>query len=256
MNLRDIAESAAVLAWYGCRKEPCSEATIAAASTEFYKTSLLLFQLWQQVDIDIVPTGTAEDHFQEVATSELLTRVFAALLYEYEASQSSLSVGRVALRCLEEHAEIRNACLERLASTPGHLGLLLRCERLHRKVQRWTDLLVSRFVRTDAALQAAFDEDRCLEFGDDWLFETSPQSQLASQHLFFSALQLAIPRREIVSNRDCRIHQERMLQALGCLSDLEQTVLHLPNANIWRMISGGASGTGFVNSDKKPVQPS
>lgn len=242
MNLRYLAEVAVTATWVDAEapRPPLSARQLSHIS-EYWKYSSVLFRLWnRQLESCGVGTGSPSalaELTREVIVSELLTRCVAGKLFVMTESIGSPNLTRIARRSLMEQALIRNACLDHLAESSHLVSEELQSARLQRKIDRWSDLLLSRLVSSDAALEACVDIDRCLDFASDTSLSTEEPNGLLALQLQTAAMRRAIPNEPVLNPVNRETHQRRCEAAMAMHGCTSSPVGHLPNSGIQRMIS-------------------
>jgi len=105
---------------------------------------------------------------EEVLTSEVLTRVWTAVTAAYDRHHRTNLVEPVARSVLTGHLEARHRVLTLLARGPGIDGEeAVRLNRLRRRTERWTDMLVGYLTGLDAVSEFAVDPVRASDFAED-----------------------------------------------------------------------------------------
>ncbi len=107
--------------------------------------------------------GTVE----EIVVSEMLTRVWGAVLTAHDELREDALAGPIGKTILLGHIEIRNRALRHLVDGKVPLYDAVRLNRLVEKTERWTDLLVGRLMDLADVSVFAFDAGRARDFCDD-----------------------------------------------------------------------------------------
>lgn len=242
MNLRYLAEVAVTATWVDAEaSRPPLSSRRWSHIAEYWKYTSVLFRLWnRQLEscggVTGSPSALAE-LTREVIVSELLTRCVSGKLLVLSESTSIPNLTRIARRSLTEQVLIRNACLDRMAENSHLVSEELQCARLQRKIDRWSDLLLSRLVSSDAALEACVDIDRCLDFASDTSLSTEAPNGLLALQLQTAAMRRAIPNEPVLTPVNKETHQRRCEAAMAMHSCTSLSTGHLPNSGIQRMIS-------------------
>lgn len=242
MNLRSVAEVAAVVAWYGVDQLDEFPDHQHKSLTEYWKTTRFLCQRWgRQLRTGMSASNKnvpLDELAEEIIVSEFLTRCLGANLFVLGELTGQPELTQIARRTLTEHAALREKVICKLEQSANPVSGSLRIERLFRKIERWTDLFVSRHSASDAALEAAFDCERCLDFADDWELQ---EASAVSLQLQMSALVLAIPNQEISDAVNAEAHEHRARVALSFLSVPHSRNQGLSIPQVQRMILSGSS---------------
>ncbi len=106
--------------------------------------------------------------FEEILTGEILTRVWTAVLCAYDRSRGTDEVEPVARSVMLGHTEARHRALTLLMRGTGiETNESVRLNRLRRRSERWTDLLVSRLAGVHNVEEFAADPVRSRDFAQD-----------------------------------------------------------------------------------------
>ncbi len=197
MNLRDIAEIAVLVAWFGQTRNSEVEPIPESFLKDFWRSSQLRCHLWHQDHIRYGKQQHLEDSvhlLEEIVVSEMLTRVSVGVMC-YKQADNYRHFGE---RVIEHEHKLKHMLLKHCYSDKESIGERLRLERLQRRVERWTDLLVSPFLQKNAPNKFAMNKNRCEEYSAQGTYQnriTSPDIELS---VFLSSARLVIPNRELV----------------------------------------------------------
>ena len=112
--------------------------------------------------------GSLKAVLEEILLSEVLSRVWAALLFAFDERHGKTENAPVAESVLAGHAEARNGALTRLVQGPGVSSReALALNQLRRRAERWTDLLVGHICLEHDASRFAANPETALEFASD-----------------------------------------------------------------------------------------
>lgn len=211
MNLRDLAEVACTLAWYGPDVHGVGSRG-AGPLEDYWKSFRFRCHLWARAldelesthrdnrSLDRLRINTqGNELLEEILVSELLTRVVSAILCRPLAAPrgGSGTLRTLAWRSVTEHTLLRHramACCRTWATTVPEL---LRQQRLQRRLERWMDLMISPLASEGDAAEMAANRGRCLEFAREGAFLTVPGEDVALFCLHAHALKLAVPNRTV-----------------------------------------------------------
>lgn len=115
-----------------------------------------------------VPRGHLAGVLEEILASEVLSRVWAALLTAYDQQHGCEENSPVACNVLAGHAEARHRALTLLVRGPGvssHDAVSLN--RLRRRAERWTDLLIGHLAVEHDVCELSANPSVAREFADD-----------------------------------------------------------------------------------------
>lgn len=253
MNLRDHVDTAFQLAW---RAIPgMSHAAIDDAWT---------FQHWslcQAIHRSLLADARHSESsplrlsqiIEEVLSWELLTRVTAAQLTclrpTPENGQTARYASAIVLRCVTTREQLLADFDERAASDSE----LLRIDRLRRRYQRWTDLLICPLAETPLALRLAPFPDRCRQFAEECAFGRLTLGCPATRNLQASAIRRIVPNRELDHQQRVRLYRE----VLGRCLDLVPAESFQPNGMFKTrrqlLLDANLHGGGLLNSEPKAL---
>lgn len=168
-------KSLAEVAWLVSR---AGRATIESG-TEPSATSLRQFwqsarQLQRDWDQSLgAESGLPLDSTQFEATAaqlfatELLVRVWATVLATIDVRTGKNDLTRIAGNTVSGLLQLRHQVLGRLVDQPESPSWAAALDRLRRRCDRWTDLLIGNLVGNDDVFQFAFDPDRARDFAEE-----------------------------------------------------------------------------------------
>ena len=135
-----------------------------------------------------LPRGTLE----EIITGEALTRVWAAVLSAYDRFRGTDQAEPIAQNVLVGHLEARHRVLTLLAGEPPvDLEQGFRLNRLRRRAERWTDLLIGYLLKVGDVSHFAFQPDRARQFADDFRDRASMEGARYAWPLLLASLRAA-----------------------------------------------------------------
>jgi hypothetical protein len=112
--------------------------------------------------------GSVTGVIEEILLSEVLTRVWTALMSAFDERHGSAENAPVAESVLVGHAEARNGALTLLVQGPGVSSReALALNQLRRRAERWTDLLVGHICLEHDVSRLAPNPETALEFASD-----------------------------------------------------------------------------------------
>lgn len=128
---------------------------------------------------------------EEILLSEPLTRVWAIVARAYDQNHQHDEAEPIARSVLLGQMEARNRLLQLLvkgdALSAEHSIAL---NRLRRRVERWTDLLVGYLAPLDSSCEMAFDRNRASDFSEDVC--CTPKQQQVAWSLALDSLQSSL----------------------------------------------------------------
>jgi len=112
--------------------------------------------------------ATVRPFLEEILTSEVLTRVWTAVAIAYDQSRGTNEIEPVARSVMVGHLEARHRALTLMIFGQGvEANEAVMLNRLRRRTERWTDLLLSRIMIDYDVSELAFDRNRVHEFASD-----------------------------------------------------------------------------------------
>ena len=116
--------------------------------------------------------ASAEPIIAEVFVTEILTRVWATILTAADSHRKEAIGGPIAIHTLKGHTEARNRSLTLMANTLQiPVAKMSQVDRLRRKSERWSDLLIGHLVMNYQLDEFAFESNRSVEFGQSQMRE-------------------------------------------------------------------------------------
>ena len=180
MHHRELAELAALLAIHSpaivqqrrTLSPGSSQAYWAASKCRLDRWSRVLRQLTTAEADGQLPATLAWPRFapvlEEILVSELLTRIWTATTVAYDAALGEQELEPVGRSIFMAHLDARRRVLSLIAE--GRvlaLGQIIELNRLRRRVERWTDMLLAHFAGVTETREFAFEPERARDFADD-----------------------------------------------------------------------------------------
>ena len=129
---------------------------------------------------------------EEILTGEMLTRVWTAVLCAYDRSRGADDAEPVARSVLIGHMEARHRALTCMAGARGiDVEAAGKLNRLRRRAERWTDLLVGHLAGMHGVSEFAFDPQRARDFADDWQCRRGLQGSRQTWPLVLASMRAA-----------------------------------------------------------------
>jgi hypothetical protein len=261
MQNRELAELAALLAEHGPALVQSPGCIPRDAIDQYWLTSRYRLDAWgralKQFAVTVPPTprvGSAvsvRGVIEEILVSELLTRVWTAVLCAHDRRRQQTEIEPVARSAFLGHLEARNRALGLLMHAPGvRVEDAVALNRLRGRVERWTDLLIGRLLLAmprgagDAAEFAA-NSARAREFAADLRDDGTAEGQV--WHLTVASLRVAFAE-GLSSPAPHEALNSRIASAvLGCLpSELFDGTGQIRSPWMLRLASTTADAQGLV----------
>ena len=136
----------------------------------------------------------AEIHsvLEEILLAEIAPRVWTAVLYAYDRRRKTDEAEPIARSVLLGHLDVRQRALALLIHCP-HITAAEAVElnRLRRRAERWTDLLLGYLGQHYPVRELAFDPDRSSEFAADLRQQQRKSAGDQSWRLTLASLRMA-----------------------------------------------------------------
>jgi hypothetical protein len=180
MHVRDLVELAAIISAHGPTLIQSGQSIPPASVEQYWTTSKVRLDRWAWRLKSFVDHAQSQGHqrrdpwpevravLEEILAGEVLTRVWTGLLCVYDRRHGSDEMEPTARSVMIGHMEARNRALKLLVHGPGvDVEAAVRLNRLRRRAERWTDLLVGHLVILHDVSEFAFDPRRASDFADD-----------------------------------------------------------------------------------------
>ncbi len=170
---------------------------------------------------------------EEILLSELLSRVWAALLTAYDQHHGSQQASPPAQSIFQGHLEVRSRLLNLLLQLDEHLVPEAVClNQLRSQVERWTDLLLATLADLVPPTPFAFDTCRVQDFAADFSPQACPATHQQAWNLTLLGLRKAFetPLQPISPNPD--LNQAIAQAVLDCLPP-EGSLWTLGEESVW-----------------------
>ncbi len=230
MNNRQIVEIAALVSAYSQHVVMGDAPLPPGALEKFWDRSQRRLKLWLSGLTHYqrqFPTVSPDDHHQalwrdlvpvleEIFVSEVLTRVWGAILTAMDQERGTHKTEPIARNVLIGHLDARKRALQILVSDP-----VLTLEHLHpidtvrRRVERWTDLLLGHLVERYNVDDFAFDPHRAREFGAQQLLQSQESSRDQAWILTLIGLRTAFSDKPVGPPNEV-IQEEIIASILAC----------------------------------------
>lgn len=136
----------------------------------------------------------AQPAFIDVFAGGLISRMWGAVLTACDRQRKTLSAERAARTVLARHEQAQQQILRLMVDGPFlTLERVVALDRIRRKIERWSDLLVGHIVRRYGVSDFTYDADRALDFGDEQLRHSRGPRQDQVWDMYFLCLRSAFP---------------------------------------------------------------
>ena len=180
MLARDLVELAALAAAHGPAVALGPGRLPAASLENYWSASKARQERWNRAlkdsaaaeeEDDVRPTAQPtllRPLLEEIFVAEILTRIWSGVLISYDRLRASGDAEPVARSVLSGHVEVRHRALKLLMrETQLDVEDAVAVNRLRRRCERWTDVLLGSLPLDLPLAELAFDAERARDFADD-----------------------------------------------------------------------------------------
>jgi len=176
------------------------------------------------------PWHALETVVQEILISEILTRVWTAVLVEHDRVLEHHEMQSIGHSVFIGHLEARNRALRLILNhRDSNAEAFDRLDEMRRRMERWTDLLLSRTSDLETGLKFGFDENRIRDFAQDRPVDGSEQ-QIHAQKLFLASLSSSLKRGVTKWSANPDLNREIGAGVLSCLPGDRFDTVGLPKS--------------------------
>lgn len=127
---------------------------------------------------------------EEILTGEVLSRVWTAVMTCYDRHQGTSQFEPIVRSVLIGHLEARHRVLTLLVQGPGiDSEEAVKLNRLRRRAERWTDLLIGYLSGLADVSEFAIDPERAKDFADDLRYQNPMKGGQQAWKLLLASLQ-------------------------------------------------------------------
>ena len=255
MNLRQLLETASIVAAHGPSLIESHQRLPPVAIEAYAACSLARIDAWlaalddvPQRLIQVAPDRRPEvwDRAQvlltDVLAGDLIARVWGALLTAADRFRRIVSAEAAARHVLDRQEVVRQRALELLVEgTFLTLDRAIELDRIRRRMERWTDLMLGYPVRKFALQGFACNLERALEFGEELLGERFGPRHDRAWALYRVCLSCAFPDAALPQGRFADWREEIVRSILSCLpAELFHREGPLKSVRIHRLLNSAA----------------
>lgn len=206
MNLRQSVEFAALISSHAMHVVAAHESPCTRMLQQYWSHSRVRIHEWlRQLTTfeDELATGShstlndcwprIEFTLRDIFTSEILSRVWTATLVARDEFHGTENVAPIARRVFADNFQARRRAMQLMVNGPSvTMSQLAGIDRLRRKAERWTDVLLGYLVTRFDVSEFAFDQGRAKDFGDEVKSNDTPSGR-AVWDLIMASVRLAFP---------------------------------------------------------------
>lgn len=189
--------------------------------------------------------------FVDVFAAGLIARAWGAVLTACDRQRKSLSAERAARTVLARHDQAQQQILRMMVDGPYlTLERVVALDRVRRKIERWSDLLVGHIVRRYGVTDFTYDVDRALDFGEEQMRHGRGVRQDQIWDMYFLCLRSAFPESVLPGGVQGERRDEILKSILNCLPEsLFLTDGMMASVALSRLLAGDAVVEGPPTGD-------
>jgi hypothetical protein len=179
MEARELVELAALVAAHGPAILALDESPAVTHVEQYWVASRCRLNRWchtlrkYQREVETIGPAWAADQWhtilptlEEVLTSEILTRVWGAVVSAADRRHNRKDSDLVVRSVLIGHSEARHRVLTTILHAPSEINATHPINRLRQRCERWTDVLVGYLLAVEDVGEFAFSLERAKDFAD------------------------------------------------------------------------------------------
>lgn len=197
LSVKSLAEVALLVSRVGRDVIADRQELPAPALREFWQRTRALQQHWTarldawsaQADPDL---SQLAELGSQLFISELLTRVWSTVLLGVDRQTGCEDLSRIARNAVSGLLQVRHGVMSRLLQQPDSLATqVVEIERLRRRSDRWTDLLIGNLAGRHDLFEFAFDVERSKDFATESREYDPATGPHPVEHLVAAGLRMA-----------------------------------------------------------------
>jgi len=262
MNSSELLELAAMVSAHGPVLVEGPGNLSESSMEQYWTASQCRFDRWSRTFKELGPpagessrnwfeTGwpTFRATIEEVLTGEVLTRVFGAVVAAYDARRHSGQAEPIARSVMIGHLEARNRVLRYLVSPLGiDAEEAFRLNRLRRRTERWSDMLVGYLKELVDVRQFAVDPQRATDFAEDLSYRQRLPGGRHAWTLLTASLQTAFGGGLAPASPNADLNERIATSVLSCFrSELFDSTGMLHSLWVTRLCNGTADVHGMID---------
>jgi hypothetical protein len=174
--------------------EPLPREPLAAYWQHARDRAIRWTELLESRSDDSASAASTRHVVEDLLTSEILTRVWSTVLAAADRQRGVSWAEPIVQHVWSTHQSARMLALRWLTNPSADMhSAALDVDRLRRRAERWTDLLLGHLVERYGVADFAFDADRARDFGREQLEDASESSLDAIHTLVLAGLRNAFP---------------------------------------------------------------
>ena len=230
MHARELLELAALVSAHGPLLVRTAGRLPSATLDDYWSASKCRLDRWSRSLKQFSDAPPAADRrervarwpsiagvLDEVLTGEVLTRVWTAVLCAYDRRRGQCEAEPVARSVLIGHLEARHRVLLLLVRGQGiEAQEAVKLNRLRRRCERWTDVLLGNLWPLHDLAEFAFDPARAREFSDDLQQQGQQPGGQQAWPLMLSSLRAAFQQVPLAPSPNADLNAKLGAGVLAC----------------------------------------
>lgn len=166
--------------------------------------------LWDQADSAV----------REVFISDLLCRTWGAILVACDQSRGIHDSEPIARHVLLRQMEVRQEVLLLMIEGQGiPMDRILQLDRIRRRLERWTDLVLGHLLKRFDLKDFAFDEQRALDFGREQMEAWNTNQHDRMWQLYLLCIRGGFAEQSVPMERHGQLRLESLRAMLACFTE-------------------------------------
>jgi hypothetical protein len=154
---------------------------------------------------------------EEILLSEVLVRIWTAVLASYDRYQGASEAEPIARSVLIGQMEARHRAMKLLVYAPGvRIADAIDLNRLRRKAERWTDLLLANLSRSCHIDELASDPARAREFAADLEHDAAAGHSQQSWSILLASLRASVADLTVRHTPNADLNERIAASILAC----------------------------------------
>jgi hypothetical protein len=173
LTIRSLGEVAWLASRVGRQMISAKAEPAGSALRDFWQSLRSLQQSWTAT-LDRLAEGveTDENTLENVAvslfTTEMAARVWATILAGIDQETGKSDLSRIALNSVNGLMQVRHQLMSRILALPvDQMSRAASLDRIRRRCDRWTDLLIGHVMGHEDIVDFAFDPERARDFAEE-----------------------------------------------------------------------------------------
>ncbi len=234
MHASELVETAALLATHANKIIHTSARIHQDALEKYWLASRTRHDRWSRsfkTYTELIRNGTGDQErtwwtmrpvLEEILLSEVLTRVWTGIGSAYDRQRGIRDIEPILHSVLTTHLEARSRALNLMVYGQGFaIEPAVELNRLRRRAERWTDLLLSRIANDHEIQDLAFEPHRATQFAEEMGYENQQGKGGLSWEIFLASLRVAFQNGVSMTVPNSELNKRVAQSVLDCLpSDL------------------------------------